>query len=814
MKPPPDVPSARSRYRRIGLGALIVAWGAQAIVTQSLLLREAMVLMFGSEFAWGIVLFAWLLGVAVGAAIGGWAATRLSRADVALAVVLLILSVAACVELWIFRGARAWLGVRTGELLPLVPTAAAAILLVSPVSALVGMAFPLACRLAETHREDEPTIARLDPGPVEPAGVGPLGTVYALESAGSLVGGAAFSFWAVEHFSPIQTALVCGAITIAASAAMLIGTLRNPRRATGLIPISAALLLAAVLGGRTLNDRLVNRRWRNVAPGYKLCAEVESKYQNLAIGRLAEQFTLYCDGQVSVDFPDPYTFGPLAHFWMCQHPAPHRVLVLGGGAEGLLSEILRHPVEHVDYVEPDPRQIALVEPYLADVDRRALHDPRITVHYLDARYFIKTQQNRFDLVIARLPEPTSALRARYYTAEFYGELRRAMTPRSVLCTMVTAAPGELSAISGEYLASVRATLRTHFPHVTVGWGDPAHILAATEAGLVSIHPAELTKRYLERGVTSDLFHPAWFEGATDWLDPQKVQRRAEELDAVRHVQVSTDLRPFVYVQRLVLWDRMTGGRSGTVIERLRNVGWLELIGGLVAAAGVTALWSYLRCRIRKSSEPTRHRQWASSAAVVWSVGTTGFATMALSIVWLFAFQNLYGYVYQRIGWIIAVFMGGLVIGCGIAARRSRRIAEGGRLSRYLWQRMIALDVLLAALAFAVPVILPAFGAIQGTRVAFVLVEWGVSILVALTGMLGGATFALAGGLRLAATGRAATAAGSVIGADHAGACAGALLTGVLLVPVFGTTAAAFFLAGIKLTSAGLLLAGWRWSQRA
>ena len=56
----------------------------------------------------------------------------------------------------------------------------------------------------------------------------------------------------------------------------------------------------------------------------------------------------------------------------------------------------------------------------------ALNDPRVSVHHVDARYFVKTQRNRYDLVIARLPEPTSALRARLYTDEFYGELRRAM----------------------------------------------------------------------------------------------------------------------------------------------------------------------------------------------------------------------------------------------------------------------------------------------------------------------------------------------------------------------------------------------------
>src|SRR5512147_963295 len=133
MMPAPDTRAAAPRRSHLGLRVLVLAWGIQAIVTQSLLVREALVLMYGSEFAWGLVLFAWLFGVAAGATIGGRIAGHLRRPDVALAAVLIALSVAACVELWIFRGARSWLGVEPGELLPLGKTALAAVLFISPV---------------------------------------------------------------------------------------------------------------------------------------------------------------------------------------------------------------------------------------------------------------------------------------------------------------------------------------------------------------------------------------------------------------------------------------------------------------------------------------------------------------------------------------------------------------------------------------------------------------------------------------------------------------------------------------------------------
>lgn len=774
------------------LALLVFAWGVQAIVTQSLLIREALVLMYGSELVWGVVLSAWLLGVAVGAAAGGCASPRIRRPDLGLAVVLLGLAAAGLGGMWLFRTARTWLHVPPGELLPLSKAAAAALLLVTPAGGFVGAAFPLACAVR---------------GASAP---GALSSVYTLESLGSLAGGAAFSFWAVEHLAPVQIVLLSGALTTAFSAALLVGQRRRGLVAV-LILIGTGAAGSAWLVGDRLNRALVLRRWRALAPGYELVREAESRHQNLALARRAEQYSLFCDGHVSVDFPDPYVFVPRAHLWMCQHPAPRHVLVLGGGAEGLLAEILRHPVDSVDYVEPDPRQIDLLEPFLGDADRAALHDPRVSIHATDARLYVKTRRARFDLVIARLPEPASALRARFYTVEFFGELRRAMTPRSVLCMTAAAAPASLSPASAEYLASVRAALRAQFPEVVVGWGDPAPVLAATSPGLIAIDGDELTRRYTGRNVRSNLFDPAWFRGATDWFDPAKLRRRAAELERAVGAFASSDLRPAVYLQRLVLLERATGS-PGHLVERLRSVSFGRAAAGVAAFMVLTLVVGRVQARRVRAGPGTSG--WVD-AAVTLSMFATGFATMAVSIVWLFAFQNLYGYVYQRIAWIVAVFMGGLAAGCRLtdrwAAGRVRRDpvpragdAEGRR--RWLWKRLVLVDVLLAGLALAVPVILPSLGAMQTTPAALRGVEIIIFALVASTGVLCGAAFAMAGRFREITRGHVGVSAGGVVGADHAGACLGALTTGVLFVPVFGIIPTALLLAAVKGASAVVVLA--------
>lgn len=781
MRPmPTDGPACSLRTRQILrlVSVVALAWGAQAIITQSLLLREATVLMSGSELVWGIVLSAWLAGVAVGAWAGGRLARRTARARRDLAIALLLLGGLACVSIWGFREARAACGVGPGELLSLSAMAIVALVLVLPCGLMVGTAFPLAGAIADRAGQTGPA--------------GSINTVYALESCGSLLGGAIFTFWVVEHWSPIQTALACAAVTGAALAALLAAGGARRIGISAIVAVSVGAAAAAVFAGSRLDRFLVERRWRRLSPACELVAEVESRYQNLAIGRMAEQYTLYCDGQVSADFPDPSTFAPPAHFWMCQHPEPRRVLVIGGGVEGLLSEILKHPVEHVDCIEPDPRLITLVEPYLTEPDRSALRDSRVAIHHEDARLYVKTQHNRFDVVIARLPEPTSALRARLYTREFFGELRRSMTDRSILALTAAAAHTRLPPAAARYLAGVRGTVAAVFPEVLVGWGDPACILAATQQGLISHDPAQLAERYRRRGIESRWFDPVWFAGATDWFAVEKVRQRSAELDVAAGASVSTDLRPIVYLHRLALWEQMTAAHSRRLIERLINLRWEPVLGVLAVVALLTLVSHLLLGRS------------IGEGVVVLSIGSTGFATMSLSLVMLFAFQNLYGYVYQWIGWLIAVFMGGLVIGCAWAGRSFRGPATDDPVA-VIRRRLIAVDLLLAAVAGSVPLMLPALGRMQVSTAGFGLVQACILTFMLAAGVLGGAAFALGSRLHQAASGRPKTTAGVVVGADYAGAFVGALTTGVILVPVFGIVTAVLLLAGVKVVSACLLM---------
>ena len=73
------------------------------------------------------------------------------------------------------------------------------------------------------------------------------------------------------------------------------------------------------------------------------------------------------EGQTSVFENDALLFDTegtraeeFVHLAALQHPNPKNVLVLGGGIEGTVREVLLHSPESVDYVEQNPALIRIV----------------------------------------------------------------------------------------------------------------------------------------------------------------------------------------------------------------------------------------------------------------------------------------------------------------------------------------------------------------------------------------------------------------------------------------------------------------------
>ena len=161
--------------------------------------------------------------------------------------------------------------------------------------------------------------------------------------------------------------------------------------------------------------------------------------------------------------------------------------------------------------------------------------------------------------------------------------------------------------------------------------------------------------------------------------------------------------------------------------------------------------------------------------VLW---TSGAVVMGGEVLVIFAFQILRGYIYHQLGLIVTAFLAGLMPGALLAAHRPH---WGGRLLLGADAAMILLLVLLAG-----------FLGLGGPgRPGAVFIGFGLA-------------FSLAAGLQFPVAvrcrGGGLPAASRAFGADLAGAAAGPLMVGVVLIPYGGLYGAMVLMMLLKISS--------------
>ncbi len=761
-----DTPSAgMSGKARHGV---FVAAGLLATTAQVLLLRELVVDVAGDEAAIGVGLAAWLAGIAAGAAVARRRGPASSPRDASRGLTALALLPALSIVLG--RVLRYVLCANAGELPGLPLTVGLALATLLPAGAAVGWVFTaLASAASRLWRAGE-AVARL----------------YVSESLGSIAGGLLVTLLA----GPVLPLRLAAMLAALASLLVLLS------RRSGLVdprhPLSAALLASVLLvaGARPLDALAERVRFAAAAPGVPLIAATDTPYQHLVVGG-GEVRHLYASGQYTGSFPDPYWAESQGHLVALLAPRVDRVLLLGGSERGLVPVLLRHPVARLTVVEPDPDALSFLGPQLPPADRAALRDPRVLLAHDDPRrYLSRAEAGPFDLVLLLGPDPSTLLRARLATVEFFRLVASRLGPDGVLVVSLPTAPtvltGETEALAGVLVRSIREAL----PVVHAIPSSDALAVAGLRSSAVTLDPTVLARRWTERRVSSPSFDAALLPVL---LPPDRVAEHEARLDAAaRRAPASSDDRPISFLHALARRQQIVSNARGGAIGLALSVP-LPL---LVTLAFVPSLLATFRMLGRR----TPGERAAGLAAH--AVAVTGAAGLGWSLLVLFAFQTHAGALYGQLGALVALFMLGLAIGgaaVGVAAARffSRTSRHGAGPSAATGHGRRLLRLALGA-AFAYGVLLPAalLSAARIPRAGPFALLLAYGLLLLLAGVVTGTVFPAAAELRIAHGDPAGVAAGRLETADHVGAALAALTGAVFFVPLLGLTRSAVLLAAL------------------
>ena len=98
--------------------------------------------------------------------------------------------------------------------------------------------------------------------------------------------------------------------------------------------------------------------------GQRVIATRNSVYGKLAVVGVEGSRSVYENGVVLFNVPDPGAAEEAVHYALLEHPSPRSLLLIGGGINGSVEQALRHPsIERVDYVELDPAILDLARDY-------------------------------------------------------------------------------------------------------------------------------------------------------------------------------------------------------------------------------------------------------------------------------------------------------------------------------------------------------------------------------------------------------------------------------------------------------------------
>jgi spermidine synthase len=232
----------------------------------------------------------------------------------------------------------------------------------------------------------------------------------------------------------------------------------------------------------TLNDKWYTEEWADQGAAISLKVsrklhDEQSPYQRIEIyetetfGRL-----MTLDGLVMVTDRDNFVYHEMmTHPALFTHPAPRRVLIIGGGDCGTLREVLKHDtVAQAEQVELDERVTRVAEKFFPDLCS-SNSDPRARLLFEDGIAWVaQAPAGTYDVIIVDSTDPVGPA-AGLFSEEFYKNCLKALGPSGVLVGQ-----SESPLFHADLIRSVQKSMRgagfrdvatIHFPQCTYpsGW---------------------------------------------------------------------------------------------------------------------------------------------------------------------------------------------------------------------------------------------------------------------------------------------------------------------------------------------------------
>ena len=379
---------------------------------------------------------------------------------------------------------------------------------VLPAACLWGASFPLALAAAAPRHKDSGRM---------------VGAVYAANTVGAIVGAVAFSIILIPAVGTLWAQRIL--IAAAAVAAMLI---LLARLHAGIPAAGRRVPLTAVLGGIVAVPVAAAALAYDAPPvpgelyafGRKIM-NPDYKPKMLYIGEGMNASVAVSENEDGIRFfhvsgkteagtypVDMRLQRMLGHLSALLNPKTRSVLVVGFGAGVTAGTFVTYPeIERVVVCEIEPLIPQMVSAYFSEENYNVVKDPRVEIVYDDARRFVLTSKEQFDIITSDPIHPWVKGAATLYTREYFELVKRHLKPGGVVTQWVPLYESTIEAVKSEM-----ATFFAVFPDglawindregggdvVLFGQVDPTPINVDAGGGAIQSHRERAGREVLAR----------------------------------------------------------------------------------------------------------------------------------------------------------------------------------------------------------------------------------------------------------------------------------------------------------------------------
>jgi spermidine synthase len=343
--------------------------------------------------------------------------------------------------------------------------------------------------------------------------------LYALNTAGGMIGAGVANHLLVPHIGVQNTLLLLTAICVAIGLLVLIPRRRLVITLSGAAVVVAALALVLpgmmdLYAGKIAEDTGAEKtEMLLVREGRAATVTVldqmdphKGTYRDMYLNGIEEASTRYWHVQL---FKLLGVLPGLLH----EVEGDKQAAVVAFGAGITAGSVLAlDDVASLDVVDLNP-DIEGINDLFTEVNGDVFHNPRFHFHNDDGRNFLVTSRKQYDLIISDSTHPRAYDSWILYTEEFYESVKQRLAPGGIFAQWVPV----LDSMRGPLFSIHLNTFRKVFPHTTFWYiygSDQAFLLAMPEPLAID---AERLQARLDR-------LPDWFRASEYRLD--KVERLA------------------------------------------------------------------------------------------------------------------------------------------------------------------------------------------------------------------------------------------------------------------------------------------------